>query len=137
MALTSIELFAGAGLLGGGFEQVGFESVFAAELDARAVASYNANIRAVAETWDVSNIKDQVNVDLLIAGPPCQGFSTLGNRDPKDRRNQLSLAVLDWVDSVEPSVIVIENVPQFVKSGYWKLLNRKMGIRGYASCVWG
>ena len=48
--------------------------------------------------------------DVIVGGPPCQGFSMAGRRDPKDRRNQLPWAFLEFVEKLGPKAVVIENV---------------------------
>jgi len=130
------ELFSGAGLMGGGFKLAGFESVFAAELDPKAVATYNRNLDNVAEEWDVQCVKEGLEYDVLVAGPPCQGFSTLGRRDPKDTRNALSLNVFHWAEKHRPKVVLIENVPQFLDSEYWLKLNQMFSEIGYECVSW-
>lgn len=49
-------------------------------------------------------------LDLVVGGPPCQGFSLAGRRDPKDRRNSLAWDFLDYVELGNPKVVIIENV---------------------------
>ena len=48
--------------------------------------------------------------DVIVGGPPCQGFSMAGRRNPRDRRNQLPWAFLDFVERLNPKAVVIENV---------------------------
>lgn len=134
--ITTIDLFAGAGLMSEGFRQAGFQSVFAAEADKRAVASFNKNIEDVAKVWDVTAVPNTAVADVIVAGPPCQGFSTLGKRDNNDERNQLSLSVLKWMEVANPKVVVIENVPQFVQSKYWEQIQEEAIAQGYESCHW-
>lgn len=134
--ITTTDLFAGAGLMSEGFRQAGFKSVFAAEADRRAVASFNRNIEDVAKVWDVEQVAENVFSDVIVAGPPCQGFSTLGKRDSNDERNQLSLSVLKWMDAIHPKVVVIENVPQFVESKYWRKIKAHAKKSGYEVCHW-
>lgn len=134
--IRAIELFSGAGLLSEGFGRAGFSTIFAAEADQRAVASFNANIANVAEVWDVSQVKAGIECDLIVAGPPCQGFSTLGKRQVHDERNKLSLHVIDWAISTNAKVIVIENVPQFLKSPYWSEVKDAFFKLGYDSTEW-
>ncbi len=136
MGMRCIELFSGAGLMGEGFAQVGFESIFAAELDKRAVSTYNSNLQPVAEVWDADNVRSGLKYEVLIAGPPCQGFSTLGKRDPLDKRNRLSLSIFKWAKEHKPKVVVIENVPQFLDSKYWKILNARFAKLGYECTTW-
>lgn len=132
----TIDLFAGAGLMTEGFRQAGFRSIFAAESDARAVASFNRNLDPVAQTWDVRQVVDGLTADVIVAGPPCQGFSSLGKMDSNDYRNKLSLSVLDWIRSANPKIAVIENVPQFIESKYWRAVERAAKKLGYESVVW-
>jgi DNA (cytosine-5)-methyltransferase 1 len=134
--ITTTDLFAGAGLMTEGFRQAGFKSVFAAEADRRAVASFNRNIEDVAKVWNVEQVAENVVSDVIVAGPPCQGFSTLGKRDSNDERNQLSLSVLKWMDAIHPKVVVIENVPQFIESKYWSTIQAHAKQSGYEACHW-
>jgi len=134
--IRTIDLFAGAGLMTEGFRRAGFKCVFAAEADARAVATFNENLGSVAHQWDVREVVKDVAAEVVVAGPPCQGFSSLGKRDTNDERNRLSLEVLKWMQECSPSVVVIENVPQFLQSEYWQQLRRRAARRGYRSCSW-
>ncbi|HCD2000356.1 TPA: DNA cytosine methyltransferase [Citrobacter farmeri] len=130
------ELFAGAGLMGGGFRAAGFKSIFAAELDERAVETYNLNLDPVAKIHDATCIEEDLQYEVLVAGPPCQGFSTLGRRDPLDVRNSLSLSVYEWAKKHRPKIVVIENVPQFLESEYWQQLFKKFTSDGYKCVTW-
>lgn len=136
MLVTTIDLFAGAGLMTEGFRRAGFKSVFAAEADQRAVASFNRNLENIARVWDVQSVEPTVRADVIVAGPPCQGFSTLGKKNNNDERNKLSLTVLDWLQSAKAKVVVIENVPQFAESEYWLKIRRQARALGYESCHW-
>jgi DNA (cytosine-5)-methyltransferase 1 len=133
---TFADLYAGAGLFSHGFRSAGFEPSLALELSKEAAASYRRNVAECVEAASVSEVRSLGRVDALIAGPPCQGFSTLGRRDPLDVRNDLCLAVLPWVDAAAPRVVVIENVPPFVRSGHWQVLSRGLRDRGYEVAVW-
>lgn len=134
--ITTTELFAGAGLMSEGFKRHGFHPIFAAEADPRAVASFNANVAPIAVQWDVTKIRHDLRCEVVVAGPPCQGFSSLGKRQPHDERNRLSLSVADWALATEAKVVVIENVPQFLKSSYWATIKRRMLRHGYSSVEW-
>lgn len=57
----------------------------------------------------LKNLKAQ-NIDLVAGGPPCQGFSLAGRRNPDDIRNQLPWQFLELVESIEPNAVIIENV---------------------------
>lgn len=135
-SIASIELFSGAGLLSEGFKRAGFSAIFAAEGDARAVRSFNTNVANVAEQWNVEHVRDDLKSDIVVAGPPCQGFSSLGKRQAHDERNRLSLYVADWALAVDAKVIVIENVPQFLESSYWKKIKCKLKRHGFEATEW-
>jgi DNA (cytosine-5)-methyltransferase 1 len=134
--IRTAEIFAGAGLLSEGFRRAGFSSIFAAEADERAVKTFNMNIADVAVQWDVRNVCNEVKCEVIVAGPPCQGFSTLGKRQDHDERNRLSLTVVDWVLSSGASVAVIENVPQFLRSSYWETIKKRLKKHGFESTEW-
>lgn len=135
-SLKSIDLFAGAGLLGHAFKESGFHSALAVEADPRARATYMANVGADAIGTDVRKVHSGLRADLLLAGPPCQGFSTLGKRDHFDERNALSLCVAEWAAITDPAVVVVENVPPFLQSRFWRTLKRRMRRQGYENTEW-
>src|ERR1019366_6471955 len=130
-----IDLFAGAGGLSEGFRQassrgVEYRSVFAVEKDLPSAASYTANFGHAVFSRPIEELRrsDLPNrkVDLVIGGPPCQGFSPLGKMSPTDNHHSLNrlwhfyFKVIGWV---QPKVFVIENVPEFLKS--YELLEAK------------
>jgi DNA (cytosine-5)-methyltransferase 1 len=133
VAPTFIDLFAGAGLFSAGMMQAGFLPVMAVELDREAVASYRRNVSPCAIRASVTDLPSVPGVDVLIAGPPCQGFSTLGRRDPMDVRNDLSLSIIPWIEAALPSLVVVENVPPFLRSIQWQRLARRLKGLGYLS----
>src|ERR1700731_772495 len=73
-----IDLFAGCGGLALGFSQEGFEPVGAVEWDADAAETYRLNIHANIEIKDIAQVVDWPRADVVVGGPPCQGFSQLG-----------------------------------------------------------
>lgn len=131
-----IDLFSGAGLLSEGFKLAGFAPKAAYDIDADAISSYVRNIAKVGIVLDVSNIPERTKAPVLIAGPPCQGFSTLGRRDHKDSRNKLCLQVPRWAKSIEADVVIVENVPPFTKSVYWRAMRNELESNGYEIDVW-
>jgi DNA (cytosine-5)-methyltransferase 1 len=135
-SVTTIDLFAGAGLLGFAFGEHGFRALLAVEADPRARATFQTNVGAEKMATDVRTVVVGVKADVVLAGPPCQGFSTLGKRNHYDERNELSLRVVDWVGACSPSVVVIENVPPFLESPHWAALKRRMTRRGYECAQW-
>lgn len=135
--IRTIELFAGAGLLGQGFHQHEMRSVLALDTNVNAVATYNANsVVPVAKVADISTAKEYIKADIILAGPPCQGFSSLGKRNKHDPRNDLSLQIFDWVINSKAKVAVIENVPNFLASPQFAKLRGKMEKVGYMYVSW-
>ncbi|MFL6521713.1 MAG: DNA cytosine methyltransferase [Chthoniobacterales bacterium] len=126
-----VELFAGAGLFGLCFSTEGFELRRAVEIDAIAAATYRLNLHSDIEVVDVRATKPRESCDVLISGPPCQGFSTLGRRDQDDPRNALCLEVARWAKAAQPKVIVVENVAAFLDSSQWETLYSMLIDLGY------
>ncbi len=130
------DLFCGAGLFSAGFVSEGFEPVFAADINKDAVASYCQNIKPVARVHDVTIIPNDIKADVLLAGPPCQGFSTLGRRDPFDIRNDMALVVPRWAEALNAKVVIVENVPPFLKSKQWENMVNDFQNMGYKITKW-
>ncbi len=114
--LTLTDLFAGAGGFTLGFVQAGFVPVYAVEIDKYAAATYEENFGPHCFTGDVNDVKDFQFVDVIIGGPPCQGFSNLGAHLPNDARNQLWRHYVRAVKQGEPLIFVLENVPPMLNS---------------------
>lgn len=117
-----IDLFSGAGGLSQGFLQAGYNILAGIDFDDDALKTYKHNIQgAIALKEDLFNEDEAMNnikknlsgasVDVIIAGPPCQGFSLTGSRDLNDSRNKLYLAVVHAVKKFQPKAFLIENVP--------------------------
>jgi DNA (cytosine-5)-methyltransferase 1 len=128
-----IDLFAGAGGLTLGFHSagVGFESVFAVEMDQAAANTFKVNFGGHVEDRPIEFIKSREfpEARVLVGGPPCQGFSPLGrDRDPVERAamNELWRHYRRVVKQVQPEVFVIENVPEFVNSPQYRLFERSL-----------
>ncbi|WP_279402324.1 DNA (cytosine-5-)-methyltransferase [Arthrobacter sp. JCM 19049] len=119
---TVLDLFAGAGGLSAGFRAASntFETVRAVEWDNSAAASYEATFGSgIIYAGDIKNwlAEDDVpEVDVIIGGPPCQGFSTLGKQDVEDERNDLWKEYAATIRRSKPKYFVIENVSEFRKS---------------------
>lgn len=102
-----------------GFVQQGFEPVYAVEQNLYAAATYAANFGDDHVFWgDIADVPDDAipDADVIIGGPPCQGFSNLGRRRADDPRNKLWEQFLRFVRIVRPKVFVIENVDRFHRS---------------------
>jgi DNA (cytosine-5)-methyltransferase 1 len=133
---TFIDLFAGAGLFSGGMVRSGFRPVLAVDVAAEAVSTYNINLPPVAEARSVHDRRSVPQADVLIAGPPCQGFSTLGRMDPTDVRNELCLSIPAWAKASKASIVVVENVPRFLRSDHWKRMTDSLRRQGYEIDAW-
>ncbi|MCI6237952.1 MAG: DNA cytosine methyltransferase [Lachnospiraceae bacterium] len=112
-----IDLFCGAGGMSLGFEEAGFDIVAGVELDPvhANVHQYNfPDCRVYRQ--DVTTlagkqiIEDCGNIDVVIGGPPCQGFSLIGKRDASDSRNELVMEYMRLVSEIQPRYFVMENV---------------------------
>lgn len=119
--MNAIDLFAGCGGLSKGFMDAGFDIIVGVDNDQAALNTFAKNHNgAVAmnvdlsqqETFDeIKKIAGDRNIDVIIAGPPCQGFSLTGPRNFSDGRNKLYLAVIKMVKQYKPKAFIIENVP--------------------------
>lgn len=122
MAYKYIDLFCGAGGLSLGFAQAGFENVFSVESNADFAKTYQKNfpghkliiddIRNI-DNDEISRLTGGREVDVIIGGPPCQGFSIAGNIGRtfmEDERNGLFKEFVRFVSWVKPQMFVMENV---------------------------
>lgn len=121
---TCVDLFSGAGLFSSAFQHAGFAIVRAVEQDPVAATTYAKHVGDHIEVADVRKAHPSGRYDVLIAGPPCQRFSTLNRARADDPRNRLSYQVLRWSRVLRPSVVVIENVPGFLESRQWHRIVR-------------
>ena len=125
---TGLDLFSGAGGLSRGFYDAGYDVVLGVDFDAAALQTFKAN-HGTAETmkldlFDHTNIdviidyltKEGIKLDVLVGGPPCQGFSVAGPRDMNDKRNSLYTAMVKLADRVKPQAVILENVPGMVQT---------------------
>ena len=119
--ITTIDLFAGAGGLSLGFHlaDLGYLPVFGVEHDLAAAKTFERNFGCEVFTGDIEEGPQYPEADLIIGGPPCQGFSPLGrDRDDVSRAqlNGLWKHFLDAVRTIRPKAFVIENVREFQRS---------------------
>ncbi len=129
--LTVVDLFAGAGGFTLGFVQAGFVPVFAVEFDKAAAETYEANFGPHCVSKDINDIKEFPAADIIIGGPPCQGFSNLGSHIANDPRNQLWRHYVRAVEQTHPRVFVVENVPPLLNSEEGQELIRETRALGY------
>lgn len=122
-----LDLFAGAGGFSLGFEAAGAEIVAAIEIDKWASDTLRLNhpktkvVTADITTYSIGKIVEDfgsLKIDTIIGGPPCQGFSVANRKagDPKDPRNSLFQDFIRFVETLKPSVVVMENVPNLLKA---------------------
>lgn len=120
---TVVDLFAGAGGLSLGFELAGSTVVLAADRSPHACETFNArHENDLAQVVDLADESAQAALvrdarlaaggrpDLLLAGPPCQGFSTAGDRAKDDPRSELFWAPFRIAERLRPKTLVVENV---------------------------
>lgn len=111
--INLISLFAGCGGLDLGFKQAGYNIVWANEIDPAACETYIHNLGNHIYQNDIRNVTRDIlpnDIDIVIGGFPCQGFSMAGKRDLLDERNFLYLEMKRIIGLVQPKVFVAENV---------------------------
>ena len=119
-----LDLFCGAGGLSYGFERAGFDILLGIDNDAKALETFERNHNgATSICGDITQItyKNHIapliggkKIDVIIGGPPCQGFSLSGPRNFNDPRNKLYLSYIRLVEEIQPKAFIIENVPGLV-----------------------
>ena len=126
--MTVIDLFAGCGGMTVGFVESGFTPVLAVEFDRAAASTYAANFGEDHVFYgDITQLPTEMipEADVVIGGPPCQGFSNLGSKDVNDPRNQLWKEYIRVVRVAKPKVFVLENVERFSKSTEFQMLQEE------------
>ena len=117
---TFVDLFCGAGGMTQGLLQAGFRPVASVEINPIASATHTKNFPHCHHLCDdIKNLNPQKllteigspQVHVVVGGPPCQGFSVAGKRDPNDPRNRLFREFVRVVSEIRPWYVVMENVP--------------------------
>ena len=122
MKFKAIDLFCGAGGLSTGLKKSGFRLCLGVDIDEKALKTYKCNLkRSKVLKEDIKKVTGEKITELtginrrdnfLLAGcPPCQGFSSLGKRDANDEKNELVYEYIRIINELEPSFILMENVP--------------------------
>lgn len=121
---TCVDLFSGAGGLSRGFLDAGYNVLLGVDFNDAALMTFkknhgssdamkldlfdHKNVNKIIDYLEDRNIK---KLDVLVGGPPCQGFSVAGPRDPNDKRNKLYMAMVKLAEMTKPKAVVLENVP--------------------------
>ncbi len=136
-AMPFCDVFAGAGGLSYGLELAGFEGVAALEINASAASTFAKNhsssIHTIVGDINDTSVQEELITSVeagipketdwvLVGGPPCQGFSTAGYRDPNDIRNKLVDSYLTIINRLHPSIVVMENVPGILSMSKGKVI---------------
>ena len=128
MKYRVLDLFSGCGGLSYGFECAGFHIVAGVDNWEDSLVTYRANhkdskgILLDLGNFNAAELHEEVgDVDVVIGGPPCQGFSLSGKRNPDDPRNKLYKGFVDVVKEFRPKVFVLENVPNLASMAQGKI----------------
>jgi DNA (cytosine-5)-methyltransferase 1 len=142
---TVLDLFSGAGGLALGFRSAGFKTIAGIDNDPASLETFARNFpdsRTICE--DLSTVSPELksffkslrdNIDVIVGGPPCQGFSIAGKRLIDDPRNSLYRHYVETVKVVRPKYVVIENVPTIRTMGGGKVakaITQDLEALGYA-----
>lgn len=113
MSKEFIDLFSGAGGFSCGFEKAGFDAIAGLDWEEPMVKTFQKNHEnADGIQYDLSKEVLDLNSDLIIGSPPCQGFSVAkgGERELDDERNSRVYDYVRWIEEIRPKVFVMENV---------------------------
>ena len=125
--LNCIDLFCGCGGLSKGFLDAGYDVLLGIDFDDAALKSFelnHGNAKALKlDLFNLTNVSEikkyldnkNISLDVLIGGPPCQGFSLAGKREENDKRNSLYTAMVKTAELLRPKAILLENVPGMLK----------------------
>ena len=118
--LQTLDLFCGAGGLSLGFHQTGkFKTVLAVDNDLSATKTFSKNFSAKVACENIETWLEKARVptvDVVIGGPPCQGFSSLNRMNGYDNRRSLWVHFFECILASHASAFLMENVPQLLKS---------------------
>lgn len=126
--LTFASLYSGAGGLDRGFVTAGLRPVFAVDQNADCAITHTAAFDHLASypgcaTGNVHELLNEVSAsspDVVVGGPPCQGFSRISQSDLNDPRTQEVRHFMAAVGRADPQAFVMENVPALVNMSRWR-----------------
>jgi DNA (cytosine-5)-methyltransferase 1 len=131
--LTTMDLFAGCGgLTRGLLDSRKFRAVFAVEIDEDAAATYRQNFGDHVFCGPIERVESFPSVDVVVGGPPCQGFSPLNMHRVGLERRTLWREYLRALKEAEPDAFLMENVPQLLGSAEYKSFKgaaQKLGFK--------
>ena len=139
--LTFISLFSGGGGFQIGFENAGYECLLSSDIEADAEKTHQKNypnipfIKKDIRQLDFKEILEQTSnkkPDLIIGGPPCQGFSAMGDKNSSDPRNDLFNSYIKLVRDLNPKFFLFENVKGFKSMYEGRFFNKT--VNGFSSC---
>jgi len=133
-AWDAISLFSGGGGLDLGFTAEGVRINAAYDNWRPALLCHDAALPGAARLADLQRFTPDERCAILLAGAPCQGFSTAGRRDAEDPRNALLRRVADITLTTKPRVVVVENVPAALSGRHgrhWTVLEDRLRLSGY------
>ena len=118
--INVIDLFCGCGGMSKGLTDAGLNVIAGIDIWDVAINSYKKNHSHYAICEDLTNFppnkfnelynKDNIKIDLIVGGPPCQSFSIAGKRDKNDPRNSLFMEYVKYLDFFKPKAFIMENV---------------------------
>lgn len=140
---TFVSLYCGAGGLDRGFVDAGFEPLWANDFDPDAAETYRLNLGEHVVCGEIEKQRGElegISPDLVIGGPPCQGFSVAGQMRPDDPRSEHVWTFLDVVKELQPQGFVMENVKSLATNRRWAGLIADLRAAakraGYTTRVW-
>ncbi len=154
--LTFVSLYSGCGGLDLGFARAGMRPVWANDVADWAVETYNRIAKVEDPRWraaaalfeghsavagDIRAVGGDLGpgmADLVVGGPPCQGFSVAGRMDPADPRSRHVFGFLDVVTRVRPRAFVMENVAALARNRRWSRVIAQLAAtaaREYDTCL--
>jgi DNA (cytosine-5)-methyltransferase 1 len=139
-SITFSSLYSGCGGFDLGFKNAGFQPQVSFDVDAEACQTMKLNVHSEAHQfdlmkWDESIIRRIAATDVLLAGPPCQGFSTAGKNNPQDIRNDHLITVAKIAAAALPKIVLIENVKGLLSrqnSNHFEMTISTLKAAGYS-----
>jgi len=130
--MALIDLFAGCGGMTLGFERSGrFESCFAVEWDQDAAETFKLNFGDHIFAGPIEQVERFPSADVVVGGPPCQGFSPLNMARVGLERRSLWRQYLRALEESKPQAFVMENVPELLKSAEYAAFCQAAGKLGF------